>query len=247
MKSKHNLVISLVLILGVAGSITTSSSAAPKTKPDPNNGAKVMEKQGCLHCHYLRGKGGLIGPPFEGIGKYRSEEEIVDVLTKKRPLPPYYPKGVFDPREFMRHVVIDKKSATEIARYLLSVPVEEALELKGHGEDNPDELAKNFKFTPVEPSENSRRGAQVYKEAGCAACHSIAGSGGWRGPSLDGVGARLSRIAMENRIKRGATIVFAGKEYKPTEYSMPPQELSDEQVKRLTDFLMTLPQQEKTR
>jgi mono/diheme cytochrome c family protein len=220
-----------------------SSPAA--AEPSESEGAKLLDKQGCMHCHYLRGKGGLVGPPFEGIRKYRSEDDIISVLTKKRPLPPSYPKTLFDPAEFMRHVQLDKRSAKLIAEYLLSVPDEEALELKGHDADEPDSLPQGFNFKPKPPSELSRKGMEVYKESGCAACHSIAGSGGWRGPSLDGVSARLSKNAIENRITRGATVFFSGKEYKPSDYSMPPAQLPMEEVKQISEFLMTLPNHEK--
>lgn len=240
MKQRDNSLLPFILIIGLAVSMQ-ESAAAPNTNKSQSHAAETLEKQGCFQCHYLRGRGGLIGPPFEGIGKYRTEDDIVGVLTTKRPLQPYLPKGVLDPREFMRHVMLDKKTAQAIATYLLSIPVEEALEFKGHGEENQDDSPQDFQFTPREPSSASRKGMQVYKEAGCAACHSIGSLGGWRGPGLEGVGARLSKNAIENRIARGATVFFDGKRYEPTEFSMPPSELSEEQVKQIAEFLLTLP------
>ncbi len=207
-----------------------------------NDAEKLMDKQGCLHCHYLRGRGGFIGPPLEGIRKFRTEDDIVAVLTQSRHLPESYPKGIVDSTDFMKHVHLSKDDAKTVASYLLSIPDEDAFEVKGHGEDEPDAIPQGFNFKPKAPSESSRKGMAVYKEAGCVACHSIAGFGGWRGPSLDAVGARLNKTAIENRISRGATVFFEGKEYKPSEYSMPPAELAPEQISDITEFLLTLPQ-----
>jgi mono/diheme cytochrome c family protein len=213
-----------------------SAANAPNTDAE-----KLMEKQGCLHCHYLRGRGGFIGPPLEGIRRFRTEDDIIAVLTKSRPLPDSYPKDIVDASEFMKHINLSKDEAKTVASYLLTIPDEEAFEVKGHGEDEPDSVPQGFSFKPKEPSEISRRGMKVYREAGCVACHSIAGFGGWRGPSLDAVGAKLNKTAIENRISRGATVFFDGKEYKPSEYSMPPAELSPEQVSEVAEFLLTLP------
>lgn len=225
------------LLLALFAVINDRSVANPST----SDAEKLMDKQGCLHCHYLRGRGGFVGPPLEGIRNFRTEDDIVSVLTKSRPLPPAYPKGIVDPSEFMKHVHLSESDAKAVAAYLVSIPAEDAYEVKGHGEDEPDSIPQGFSFKPKAPSELSRTGMKVYKDAGCAACHSIADFGGWRGPSLDAVGAKLSKTAIANRISRGATVFFEGKEYKPSEYSMPPAELSPEQVAAVTEFLLTLP------
>ena len=221
--------------------------AAPSS--NTSNGAQLLEREGCLHCHYMLGKGGLIGPPFDGIEKFRTEDDIVNTLTNRRPLPPNYPKGAFDPRELMRHVRLDKATAREIAKYLVSAHSEESFEVKGHTVDGAKEdLPGGFTFVPHDPSEMSRKGLSAFKEGGCAACHQIGGIGGRRGPDLDGIGARLSKTTIQNRIRSGAIVFFDGKEYKPTEYSMPPAQLSAEQVSQITEFLLTLaPKSEKNR
>ncbi|MBX9670437.1 MAG: cytochrome c [Candidatus Obscuribacterales bacterium] len=240
----HRSSILLGLVTLATGLVQYGSVAVAEETNNTPKGKELLEKQGCLHCHYIRGDGGLIGPPFEGIGKFRSEDDIVTLLTKKRSLPPSYPKSIVDPREFMRHVRLDKKTAQEIARYILTTPVEEPFEVRGHGEDVPPKgLPEGFKFQPHPASENSRKGLIAFKESGCAACHSIGGMGGRRGPELDGIGARLSRANIENRVSNGAILFFGDKEYKPTEYAMPPSQLAPEQIAQITEFLLTLPRE----
>lgn len=222
-------------------SMTLSQMAFAGSNETQTSGAALLEKEGCLHCHFIGGKGGFVGPPFEGISKFRSTGDIVDTLTGKRPLPPDYPTGIFDPREFMRHVRVDKKTAEAIAKYLIEFSTEESYSVNGHDKTKDEELPGGFKFVPHEPSKQSRLGFLDYKEGGCAACHEVAGIGGRRGPALDGVGARLSKAAIENRITTGALVMFDEKEYRPTEYSMPPARLPQADVERLTEFLLTLP------
>lgn len=238
------------MVAGIASTVFGSAQqlalAGESGKLPQLSGKQLVEKNGCLHCHYMRGDGGLIGPPFEGIGKYRSEQDIVVTLTNKRQLPDYYPKNVFDPREFMRHVKLEKSTAEKIAKYLVTTPEEPSFEVRGHGEDDrsekPDSMVPGFHFRPNTPTAVSRKGLIAFKEGGCAACHSIAGVGGSRAPHLDGVGARLNKTSIANRIAGGAILMLGGKEYRPTEYSMPPAELPPEQISEITEFLLTLPE-----
>ncbi len=231
----------VVLSLLLAFNLQTARANESKSK-----GAELVDKGGCLHCHFIKGDGGLIGPPLDGIAKYRSESEIVATLTGTRAVPDDFPRGVLDPREFMKHMRLGKESAHEIAKYLLSLsPPEEQLTAKGHGAEHNEALPEGFKYEPRPGSPSSRKGLQLYKDSGCAACHSIEGTGGRIGPSLDGVGARRSRDYIESRISEGAIAIFNGREYKPTQYSMPPAELSQSEIKNIIDFLYTLPTKRK--
>jgi nitric oxide reductase subunit C len=242
-KTWRYLAVSLGLSVLSVGLIQSLAQAGPKEgKAAPGKGAELLKEQGCLHCHYVKGDGGLIGPPLDGIEKYRTEDDIVATLTRSRPLPDHYPRGIVDPREFMKHVKLSRATAREIARYLMTAGKDEdQLVVKGHGEDEPETLPEGFKFTPSAPSESSRKGLAKYKDSGCQACHAIGGVGGRVGPALDGIGARMSRSFMENRIARGAIVFFGDKEYRPSEYIMPPSQLSKEEIAQITDFLMTLP------
>jgi len=186
---------------------------------------------------------------LSGIKDHRSEAFIIETLTngERRQFPDrYYPKGVLDPREYMRHVKVVPSDARRIARYLLSLPQDDdSLEVKGHGAEVAEHSPPGFTFQPMKPSSSSRAGLDLYKDSGCMACHSIAGVGGRVGPSLDGVGARRTRSFIENRIALGAIVFFEASEYKPSRYSMPPANLSKEDIQQITDFLLTLPTREK--
>ncbi|HLI27999.1 MAG TPA: cytochrome b N-terminal domain-containing protein [Chloroflexota bacterium] len=51
----------------------------------------------------------------------------------------------------------------------------------------------------------ARHGATVFMEKGCHNCHTIAGTGGQRGPDLSAIGSRLSRDQLTWRILYGGT------------------------------------------
>jgi mono/diheme cytochrome c family protein len=46
-------------------------------------------------------------------------------------------------------------------------------------------------------------GATLFKERGCAQCHTIRGVGGHKGPDLSGVGRRLNKDGIEKQIVHG--------------------------------------------
>lgn len=241
MKLPSQLTFSIAVAL-LAMAVAHQTSLADSVDKKEKDGVALLEKEGCFHCHFIAGDGGFVGPPLAGIAKYRTADEIVNTLTGKRPLPPADPKSVFDPGELMRHVKLDKKTAEAIANYLIANSSQDSFQVNGHRTDAKEDLPAGFTFVPRVPSDQSRKGFLAYKESGCAACHEIGGIGGRRGPALDGVGARLSKDAIAKRVTAGAIITFNEKEYKPTEYSMPPSQLPEEQVALITEFLLTLPE-----
>jgi cytochrome c-type protein NapC len=82
------------------------------------------------------------------------------------------------------------------------------------------------------PSGTGGAGGQFYDAHGCATCHAIDGKGGTSGPSLSDVGKRLSKEQLAEVVQK----IRAGKSSMPP---LPP-ETTDQQVKDLTDFLVTL-------
>lgn len=248
---KRSSVVVITLMALLAVTTLAGESKPSSTKKYSSTGKELLDKNGCLHCHYVKGEGGLLGPVLDGIKENRSEAYIIETLTNGtvRQFPDrYYPKGVLDPREYMRHVRVNPPEARKIARYLLSLPErDEDIEVKGHGESPDSQGPPGFHFVPQKPSVSSRAGLVLFKDSGCAACHSVAGIGGRIGPSLDGVGARRTRPFIETRISEGAIVFFGAQQYKPSQYKMPPADLSREEIEQLTDFLLTLPVRTKSK
>jgi ubiquinol-cytochrome c reductase cytochrome b subunit len=65
---------------------------------------------------------------------------------------------------------------------------------------------------------DAARGAQLFKDEACLACHSMGGQGGGRGPDLSSVGDRLSKDQLTWRIAYGGNNMPAyGQTLKPDE------------------------------
>lgn len=221
--------------------LTTASQSESKEKP---SGKTLAENKGCLHCHFIEGDGGFLGPPLDGIGKYRNKKQIVDILSTPSTIKLTHEKSI-PAKELMNHVLLSKQEATQIADYLVTIP---DAKLKVNHPDTGLKLEKllpkGFKFTPHKPTRASKKGFKLFKKNGCMACHSVKGKGGKLGPALDGVGARRSRFYIENRIKGGAIIIYDSKKYKPSEYSMPASKLKGRHIDKITEYLLTLPEED---
>lgn len=234
---KQTLLGAVAIALFSGGVALAGTGESAHKKPE---GRKMLSQEGCLNCHFSRGEGGLIGPPFDGIGKYRTSDQIYKMLTQprsKEPITGKYP----DMRKLMQHVRVAPARARIIADYLVTLPDSE-LTSGGHESVLANEMPPGFKFTPAEPSQSSHAGAAAFKKNGCFACHSINGIGGRAAPELDGVGGFRSRAFIENRIMKGAIVTYEGKSYRASEFSMPPSKLTKTEISKITDFLLTLPE-----
>ena len=57
---------------------------------DPNNGAKLVQANGCAGCHGADLKGGSIGPKLYGIERAKSPSEIAQAIAKPKPPMPSF-------------------------------------------------------------------------------------------------------------------------------------------------------------
>lgn len=218
--------------------LTLASLGEPVLAQSKSAGEILVDKHACKSCHLIKGDGGRVGPPLDGLGEHRSESYIVYKLTRQ-PLPrrkKLYPI----PYELMAHVHVPRKDVAAIAQFLRSLPQQKYL-VKGHQGSVPEDTPAGSSFKPDKNSVSSKRGMSLFNQKGCFACHSIDGLGGGSiGPSLDGVGARRSRNFIGDRVSRGAVILPEPNE-KSGQVSMPPAQLNANEIKDITNWLMTLP------
>jgi mono/diheme cytochrome c family protein len=96
--------------------------------------------------------------------------------------------------------------------------------------DEEHRKSKGKAAVSTTPSDTVAAGRQFYMAQGCDTCHSIAGKGGTMA-SLDGVGSKLSREELIDRVKAPK----AGSAMPPL-----PSDTTDAEVSHLVDFLLTL-------
>ncbi|MBY0357284.1 MAG: cytochrome c [Candidatus Obscuribacterales bacterium] len=196
----------------------------------------LIDKYGCRHCHIIDGVGSTLGPPLDGIGKYRGHSYIegrikISKIRKKLDYPV--------PGDLMMHVHVGDKDAKLISDYLISLRAKE-IRIKGHSDDVSMALPQGSQFSPLKESDSTIRGLKLFKQNNCVACHALGKIGGHIGPDLAGVGARRSRNFIQNRISAGA-IILPQPGQSGDKYAMPPAKLSAAEIEDVTNWLLTLP------
>ena len=82
--------------------------------------------------------------------------------------------------------------------------------------------------------ESIEKGAKIFRQAGCIACHKVYGQGGPSGPDLSRVGAvRTERAWLRGFLKDPAALVPGSR--------MPPfDDLTEDEVRSLMAYLLSL-------
>lgn len=81
-------------------------------------------------------------------------------------------------------------------------------------------------------SADAAKGEQVYKDKQCSMCHKINGSGGKKGPALDGVGNARDAAWLKRYLVEPKSMMPKG--------SMPPAKVTPNELRDLIDYLETL-------
>ena len=191
-------------------------------------GQQFYDAQGCAQCHAIDGKGGTSAPSLSDVGKRLPKEKLAEVVqemrTGKSSMPPL-PKETTD------------QQVKDLTDFLVSLNGSPQKQDTGTQNDQKKpEIPTDQRSKPTAqaaPSGNAGApGQQFYDTLGCAKCHAIGGKGGTSAPSLSDVGKRLPKEKLTEVVQEMRT----GKS------SMPPlpKETTDQQVKDLTDFLISL-------
>jgi mono/diheme cytochrome c family protein len=98
-------------------------------------------------------------------------------------------------------------------------------------------------YAPPQKTRESEAGRALYERLECALCHSIAGKGGTAGPPLDGVGVRRGADVIVGQLADPQHLAEQHPEQHRWEPSyMPHPKLTRTEIRRLTAYLMTLPE-----
>lgn len=209
------------------GYIPAKESAGSKA------GLKLYEQMNCASCHMLKGKGGMLGPPLDGIGGHRGkqwlEARLLDPETQMKDFP-----EVFGGRpNIMPHPGVSRKQASQIAAYLLTLPEPQGgFLITAHPTIVMDEtLVPKEAPKQQAPRERIEKGREIFADRGCAVCHSINSAGGRFGPSLDGVARKYARESV--------VLLLTGKA-KGDSMTAATRGIEKEEAEKITDFLYSL-------
>jgi nitric oxide reductase subunit C len=175
--------------------------------------AEVYERYKCSTCHKFNGYGGDLAPDLTYEGSRAQRQWLVEFLKNPQTLRPTLVLR-------MPQFNMSDKDAATLAEYISMV--------LQHPAANPEGVDAR-QFTPAMVT----LGKQLYEvKYQCQACHTIGGTGGYVGPNLNNAGGWLTPAWIEAWLKNPQSLV--------PDTIEPRRNLTDEEVKALTAYLMTL-------
>ncbi len=176
---------------------------------------EVYDRYKCSTCHKFNGYGGDLAPDLSYEGSRAQRQWLVDFLKNPQTLRPTLVLR-------MPQFNMSDKDAATLADYMSMV--------LQHPAANP--AAEDAgQFTPAMVA----LGKQLYEvKYQCQSCHTIGGSGGYVGPNLNNAGGWLTPAWIEAWLRNPQALIPDTLE--------PRRNFTEEEVKALTAYLMTLRQ-----
>jgi mono/diheme cytochrome c family protein len=176
---------------------------------------EVYERYKCYTCHKFNGYGGNLAPDLTYEGSRAQRQWIVDFLKNPQTLRPTL---ILRMPQFN---MSDKEAAT-LADYMTMV--------LQHPAANPAAVDAK-QFTPAMVA----LGKQLYEvKYQCQSCHTIGGAGGYVGPNLNNAGGWLTAAWTEAWLRNPQALI--------PDTIEPRRSFTEDEVKALTAYLMTLRQ-----
>lgn len=227
----------IALITGGAVFSQSSKSSKPATATEVKLGKAFIKTRNCSACHTIDSAGGCLAPPLDGIAKRRNKDFIVARISNS-------PKAVsrfallYGQAELMPHPRVNERESRSIATYLLTLPSPHTrYTVKGH-ERKPMTDADTVKT--IAGAKSLKEGKKLLSDAGCMLCHSVGGLGGTFAPSFDYIGDRLTTQSIRTKVSRANLLIDGTDEYDKRSVSMPPCNLTTEDVDKIAAYLATL-------
>jgi mono/diheme cytochrome c family protein len=176
---------------------------------------EVYERYKCYTCHKFNGYGGGLAPDLTYEGSRAQRQWLVDFLKNPQTLRPTLILR-------MPQFNMSDKDAATLADYMTMV--------LQHPAANPAAIDAK-QFTPA----MAALGKQLYQvKFQCQSCHTIGGTGGYVGPNLNNAGGWLTPAWIEAWLRNPQALI--------PDTIEPRRNFTDDEVKALTAYLMTLRQ-----
>jgi len=176
---------------------------------------EVYERYKCYTCHKFNGYGGDLAPDLTYEGSRAQRQWLVDFLKNPQTLRPTLILR-------MPQFNMSDKDAATLADYMTMV--------LQHPAANPAAVDAK-QFTPA----MAALGKQLYEvKYQCQSCHTIGGTGGYVGPNLNNAGGWLTAAWIEAWLRNPQALI--------PDTIEPRRNFTEDEVKALTAYLMTLRQ-----
>lgn len=199
-------------------------------------GKQLYKERNCASCHQIKGEGGTMGPPLDGIGGHRGKDFLIARLQNPLKQSLEFSELFGGKSSLMPHPGLSKRQAGQIAQYLLTLPEpQEGFSIQAHTQE-PDTASKPEIKTKIIETPGTKLGAELFLEHGCAACHTTFDEDSRFGPTLKGISQRKSKEEIER--------LLSGK-FKNSLMKKQAHELDPQEVRCITEFLLKLPVESK--
>jgi len=185
-------------------------------------GKKVWEKYNCNDCHTILGFGGYYAPDMTKAYKRLGDENIKEILKK--------PEVIFENSK--RKMPKQNLKDDEIENLISFLKWVSEIDNNDWPPQNSEKMISKIALR-MSLAENIGVGAALFKVKGCMTCHSLREGEEKRGPSLAKVGGSFDLDTLKGMIKNP-------KEYNPSSKMPPQNQLTEEELQKLAEFLLNL-------
>jgi len=223
--------------------LLTHDYVSEPVSAESKQGEGIYKDASCIQCHSIKNAGGNLGPMLDGIGYRRPAEFIYARLCDSKEAKENYFKLTGQLATSYLHPRLSRENARALTSYLMTLPEPEGgFVLTPHVMSLPSAKTKiNEKYIPQSESSSSNAGKKLFNDKGCIACHTVNNVGGWLGPNLNGVGGRLDRASIIQNINNPARVKKEEVGDIDVLPQMPKLNLSQDEIDKLADYLLTLP------
>lgn len=204
----------LALIVLTVDTMGKLDGRAPEITEEVNAGKKVWHKYDCIGCHTIFGNGSYFAPDMTKTTERKPKE--------------YLKKFIMNPRAIradasMPVLGITEKEADDLLAFLDWIS-----KVDTNGWPPAPILAA------ARMDKNAGAGQVLFYKHDCAACHQVGGIGGVAGPDLTHAGTKQPDVEWHIKHLQDPVSVVA-------DSAMPDfKELSDEELRALAEYLVTL-------
>ncbi len=196
-------------------------------------GKQLYQRLDCASCHKIKGNGGTLGPPLDGIGGARGEQFITAHLLDPEKQMQEFPDLFGGRPNLMPHPGVSLADAKSIAAYLLTLPEpKNGFLISSHPKMHNANIKKAKRLTKVETIGSMEPGRKLFLSHGCAACHTLNNEIPRFGPRLDGISSRRTRLELEEAMHGGTD---------EPEMNFKVYHLTNQEAQQIVDFLIKLP------
>ncbi|CAE80395.1 nitric oxide reductase, cytochrome c-containing subunit [Bdellovibrio bacteriovorus HD100] len=175
-------------------------------------GKHLFDRNNCMGCHTILGEGAYYAPELTKVWERRGEIFIKSMLRD--------PQAMYPNDRKMTNYHFTEEEINDLTAFLKWIGT---MDLNGFP-PKPD-LAQPVSAAAVQATVAQ---PQIYGQV-CVACHTMNGTGGNTGPTLDGIGSRRDGEYLTHWLKDPAAVKADSK--------MPKLPLTDEQIQELVTYL----------